>query len=233
MADTESNIISLRKRALSGLVKLTGGLAVLLFLPALTFHFWQAWAYITLFCVATFSIIQYFLIHDPTLVERRLRAGASAETEPAQKKIQTINTLLAAIIYIISGLDKHFHWGRAMPVARCITGLAGVAGGLYLIFKVFEVNTFTSGIVETTENQKVIDTGLYQYVRHPMYSGAVLIFIATPFALGSYPALLPVLALLFMIDLRLRHEEKYLQKHLNGYTGYLQKTKYRLIPGIY
>lgn len=233
MFETGSDISLLRRRALSGLIKMTLALAVLLFLPAFTLHFWQAWAYLAVFCVATLSIIQYFMVHDRALIERRMRAGASAETDVVQKKIQTVNTLLAAILYILPGLDKHFQWSKPMPEAFCIAGLTGVAIGFYIIFKVFQVNTFTSGVIEKAKNQKVIDTGLYSYVRHPMYSGAVLLFLATPFALGSYIGLVPVLPLIFMIDVRLRHEERYLQKNLSDYTSYLQKTKYRLIPGIY
>jgi protein-S-isoprenylcysteine O-methyltransferase Ste14 len=207
-------------------------LALLLFLPAWSLHFWQAWIYWTLFSFAVLFLTLYFLKYDPALIERRMKAGPLAEQEKSQKIIQTIVVMLMCITFVIPGFDHRFHWS-SVPTSAVMTADALVLVGFLIIFFVFKENSYAAGTVQVEAHQHVISTGPYRWVRHPMYVGAVFMFLATPVALGSFWALPPAFCLVGMIAIRLLEEEKYLTKNLCGYDAYRHKVRYRLIPYVW
>jgi protein-S-isoprenylcysteine O-methyltransferase Ste14 len=219
-------------KSVSGLIGLLAIMGALIFLPAWTVNYLQAWLYLLTFAISTILITIYLFINDQKLLERRLNAGSAAEKEKSQKTIQTIASGCFCLIYIIAGLDRHFNWSN-IPIYISLLANIFVILGFYIVFLVFKENSYTSAIIEVDKEQKVISTGMYGIVRHPMYFGAMLMLIASSIALGSYWALLSVAALGFAIIARLLNEEKFLTKNLSGYDEYCEKVKYHLIPFIW
>jgi protein-S-isoprenylcysteine O-methyltransferase Ste14 len=156
-------------------------MAVMLFAPAWTLHFWEAWVFWLLFSVLSAVVTFYFLKHDPGLVESRLKVGPSAEHEKSQKIIQTLTAILWCALIIVPGIERHFHSAR-FPAALVFVGDALVAAGYYIIFLALRENRWAASIIEVRPGQSVIFTGPYRIVRHPMYSGGVLMILATPLA---------------------------------------------------
>lgn len=154
------------------------------------------------------------------------------EKEEKQKSIQIFTTIFFFIGFIIPGLDYRYHWSN-VPVILVIAANAIVLSGYIFVFFVFRENSYASRIIEVEKGQKVITTGPYALVRHPMYLGVLLMFLFTPLALGSYWALFFFLPLLPLIVLRILNEEEVLLRELPGYEEYCMKTKYRLIPFIW
>ena len=207
-------------------------IAVLLFLPAWTLHFWQAWLFWMVFTAAQLTITLYFLRTDPHLIENRLKAGPRAESRPAQKLILFFAVILSLALVILPGLDHRFGWS-VVPVPLLLLGDLGVVAGMSITFFVFRANTHAAATVKVEENQQVISTGLYGIVRHPMYFGALVLFIATPLALGSFWTILVVPLLFAVLALRLLDEERFLRANLPGYTAYCQKVRFHLIPFLW
>ena len=207
-------------------------IAVLLFLPAWTVHFWQAGLFWIVFTAAQLTITLYFLRTDPHLIENRLRAGPRAESRPAQKLILFFAVILSPALVILPGLDHRFGWS-VVPVPLVLLGDLGVVAGMSITFFVFRANTHAAATVKVEENQQVISTGLYGIVRHPMYFGALVLFIATPLALGSFWTILVVPLLFAVLALRLLDEERFLRANLPGYTAYCQKVRFHLIPFLW
>jgi protein-S-isoprenylcysteine O-methyltransferase Ste14 len=222
----------LTRRAFKGLAILIAALAVSVFLPALTLAWWQAWLYLSVFAGATFAITAYLLEHDPELVAHRLRAGPTAEREPRQKLIQGILSVAFVLLFIVPGLDHFFGWSR-VPNAVALTADVAVAVGFWIVFRTFLENSFASSIIEVREGQRVITTGPYAIVRHPMYAGALLLLAATPLALGSWWGLILLIPAIAGIIWRLIDEERFLVSGLSGYAEYCRATPYRLIPAIW
>jgi protein-S-isoprenylcysteine O-methyltransferase Ste14 len=223
---------SIKQKAFSGFLFLTIMLGLSIFLPARTFNYRQGWIYFIIFILSCLLITIYFFKKDPDLIQRRLKAGPAAEKEKSQKIIQAFSSIFFVSIFIISGLDYHSGWS-CVPLMLSIAGDILSAVGFIIIFFVFKENSYTSSIIEVGDEQKVISTGLYGMVRHPMYSGAFLMLLFTPFALGSYWGLIPVIGIILTIILRLLEEEKYLMKNLPGYKEYMEKVRFRLIPGVW
>jgi protein-S-isoprenylcysteine O-methyltransferase Ste14 len=223
---------NLNIRAFQGLAKLIVLLALLLFLPAWNIYYWQAWAFLAVFGICVLMITIYLMRKDAKLLERRMSIGSAAEKEKSQKLIQAIAASAFVAIFVISSLDHRFEWSM---VASYVVGLGDVlvALGLFIVFLVFKENTFTSAIIEIDTTQKVISTGPYAWVRHPMYTGAFIMLLGVPLALGSRWGLLPVLVVMAVIVWRLREEEKFLVKNLPGYVEYKNKLAYRLIPFVW
>ena len=223
---------SINRRAYFGLFCLLVIMGVLFFLPAGTFNFWQAWVYLIIFGTSSLLITLFLMKKDVELLKRRLNAGAAAENEKTQKIIQAFAQLIFTGIMIVPGFDHRYAWSD-VPIYLVIAGDAFVAFGFFIVFLVFKENSFTSAIIEIAENQKVISTGPYKFVRHPMYSGALLLLVFTPLALASFWAFPFVVLMIIIIIYRLLDEEKFLSKNLDGYESYCRKTHFRLIPRIW
>jgi protein-S-isoprenylcysteine O-methyltransferase Ste14 len=225
-------MINLLIRAFGGLVFLVAVLALALFIPAGTLAYWQAWLFLAVWTVCIVLITGYLVRKDPALLERRVQAGPVAETSRTQQIIQSIAGLSFLLIFVMSGLDFRFHWS-SVPAALVIVAELVVALGLYFVFLVFRENSFTSATIEVAAEQKVVSTGPYALVRHPMYAGALLMMIFVPIALGSWVGVLFTLPLIVAIVVRLLDEEKVLAQSLPGYTDYTQKVRYHLIPYVW
>jgi protein-S-isoprenylcysteine O-methyltransferase Ste14 len=223
---------SIKRKAFLGFINLIVLMGLFLFLPAWSLKFWQAWIYLFIFGTSSLLITFFLMKKDMELLQRRLSAGPGAEKEKSQKFIQAVAGIAFISILVVPGFDHRFGWSN-VPLYLLITGDVFVATGFFIIFLVFKENSYTSGIIETAKGQAVVSTGPYAIIRHPMYSGALLMLLFTPIALGSFWGLLVFLPMLIAIIWRLLDEEKYLSKNLPGYTDYCQKTVYRLIPTIW
>ncbi len=223
---------TLNKKAIEGLLQFVSVLALLIFLPAWTISYWQAWIFLAVFTTSVLAITVYLMRYDPKLLERRVNAGPGAEKERKQKIIQSIASLAFIAIIVLPGLDHHFGWS-IVPTSVAIVGDGLVALGLLCIYFVFKANSFTSATIETATEQKVISTGPYALIRHPMYSGAFVMLVGIPLALGSWWGLLAVVPMVIVITWRLLDEEAFLGKNLPGYEEYRKKVKYRLLPLIW
>jgi protein-S-isoprenylcysteine O-methyltransferase Ste14 len=214
---------------LRSLVVGVAALGLLLFLPAGTLDYWQAWILIAVFVLGSNALGLYLATHDPELLERRKQAGPQAETRLAQKII--ISVLIVALIamLVLSALDHRFGWSD-VPALVSLAGDVLVALGLYITFLVVKENTFSGANIKVFRDQKVISTGPYALVRHPMYSGTLLFTLASPPALGSWWGFLPALLVIPMLVWRIFDEEKLLNAELPGYADYARKVRYRLVP---
>jgi protein-S-isoprenylcysteine O-methyltransferase Ste14 len=204
-------------------------MGLMLFLPAGTLDYWQAWIYFGVLLIPVSFVVFYFLKNDPELLERRMRMK---EKEQKQKTIQIFGIIIFLIGFITCGLDYRYHWSN-VPVYLIIVANAIVLSGYIFVFLVLRENSYASRIIEVEEDQKVITTGPYAIVRHPMYLGVLVMYLFTPFALGSYWAIIFFLPLIPLLVSRLLYEEEMLLRELPGYKEYCQKTRYHLIPFIY
>jgi protein-S-isoprenylcysteine O-methyltransferase Ste14 len=223
---------ALRKKTI---IKTTGFLIVLwilLFVPAGSINYWQGWIFWSVFSLAVIAVTVYFLEKDPKLMESRLDAGPAAEKEKNQKIIQLFSSVSWLFVLIVPGLDYRFRWST-VPVPLVIFADVCVIIGFWIVFLVFKENSYASAIIKVRKEQKVISTGPYTIIRHPMYAGAALLVGVMPFALGSWWAFPFVLLMGIGVILRLLQEEKYLSENLPGYNEYCKKTGYRLIPFIW
>jgi protein-S-isoprenylcysteine O-methyltransferase Ste14 len=219
-------------QALAGLAALAVFLWLVLFLPAGSLDYWQAWVYWVVFLICVTAISVYFLRKDLTLIANRLKAGPAAEKEKSQKLAQVFIGLFFILLILIPSIDHRFHWS-SVPLYLVVAGDVFVVVGLLIVFLVFRENSHTSAIIEINKGQKVVSTGPYGVVRHPMYSGALLMLFFTPLALGSFLGLVAFFPMVAAIALRLREEEKFLTKNLSGYDEYRQKVRHRLIPFVW
>jgi protein-S-isoprenylcysteine O-methyltransferase Ste14 len=223
---------TLNKKAFIGLLQLIIALAALLFLPAWTLNYWQAWVFLAVFSASVLAVTLYLMKNDPQLLERRVNAGPGAEQQRSQKVIQSLASLAFIAMFILPALDHRFAWST-VPLAVVVIGNLLVAVGLLIVFLVFKENTFTSAVIAVGAEQKIISSGPYAVVRHPMYIGALIMLAGVPLALGSWWGLLMVIPMVVVIILRLLEEEKFLVKNLAGYPEYRQKVKYRLVPFVW
>jgi len=206
--------------------------AVLLFAPAGTLAYWQAWLYGFVFIAGTAALSVYFLKHDPELVRRRMNAGPRAETEPAQKIIMVLILSGFLLLIIVPGIDHRWH-GSDVPAWLVLAANALVALSFVAFFAVMKQNSYAASTIRVEAGQPVISTGLYGIVRHPMYSGSLLLLFFTPPALGSYWGLPVSVAMLPTLIWRLLDEERFLKLNLPGYADYCRMTRYRLIPFLW
>lgn len=223
---------SLILKSSAGLAFLLLVLALALFLPVGSLRFWQAWVYLAVFAVCSLLITAYLLKYDQRLLASRVKAGPAAETQKSQQVIQSLAGLFFMGLFVVAGLDYRFQWSSVGPIVSLIAD-GFVALGFLLVFLVFRENSYTSAVIEVAQEQKVIDTGPYHLVRHPMYSGASLLLLFTPLALGSWVALPLAVGLILVLVVRLQEEEKFLSANLAGYEAYRQKVHYRLMPLIW
>ena len=207
-------------------------LGVLLFLPAGTFHYWQAWAFIVVFMITLTVFGVYFSIKDPALMERRKQAGPAAEQSTLQKIVATLAFASLVGLFVLGGLDHRFGWS-AMPSFVVWFGDVLVVVVFFLYYLVFKANSFGASNIRVEENQRVASAGPFSFIRHPMYSVGVLFFAAIALGLGSWWTLLLIVVAIPVLVLRILDEEKLLEKELPGYKKYEQKVRYRLIPYIW
>lgn len=224
--------MKLAARTILGFANLILLLAIALFAPAGTLHFWQAWLYLLLFASCSAAITIYLWKRDQVLLSRRVSAGPIAERTRAQRIIQFFASIGFLAVLIVPSLDRRFSWSH-VPLWTVLSGDILVVLGFYIVFKVFSVNTFTSGTVEVVEHQTVISTGPYASVRHPMYSGALVMLLGTPLALGSWWGLVAFVLMIAIVVIRLLDEEKLLLAELAGYGNYVSSVKYRLVPLVW
>jgi protein-S-isoprenylcysteine O-methyltransferase Ste14 len=218
--------------AIASIVRLVSGIVIIgafLFWPAGTFNYWQAWAWLGSLFIPMIVSFVYLIKRDPALLERRVR---TKETRPQQKWIILLSTIYFTIIFILPGFDKRLGWSH-LPVWLIIAAdlLVVVSYALYTL--VLQTNSFASRIIEVEKGQQVITTGPYAYVRHPMYLAMILMMTATPLALGSFWAFVPSIGLIPILGARAINEEELLVTDLPGYREYMQKTRYRLFPGVW
>ena len=223
---------NLGARAFLALIILAVVMGLLLFIPAGGIHYWEAWVYLSIFTGASFIITVYLMITDRALLERRMKGGPAAETRPAQKLIMLVVSIAFVALLVVPGLDHRFGWSR-VPLAVTTAGNLMVATGFFLIALVYRENTFTSATIEIAAGQKVISSGPYAIVRHPMYASASLYLLGTPIALGSYWALLPVAAMIPFLIWRVFDEEHLLATGLPGYIEYQKRVPFRLLPFVW
>jgi protein-S-isoprenylcysteine O-methyltransferase Ste14 len=223
---------NLNARAWLALAVLTVVVGLLLFVPAGTVRYWQAWLYLSVFTGASVLTTVYLMRRDPALLERRMRGGPTAEKQPAQKFIMLCTSIGFIALLVVPAFDHRFGWST-VALGGVVAGDALVATGFYLISMVYRENTFTSATIEVAENQKVISTGPYAIVRHPMYASASLYLLGTPLALGSYWGLVPIAAMMPFLIWRLVAEERFLARNLPGYTEYQKRVRRRLVPLVW
>jgi protein-S-isoprenylcysteine O-methyltransferase Ste14 len=220
---------NLARKTVLGFTQLVAALGILLFAPAWTLDYWQAWLYLFVFAASSALITIYLWKKDPKLLSRRIDAGPRAENEKSQKLIQLLASFVFLGAMILPSLDHRFSWS-AVPLPVVVAGDVLTALGFLIVFLVFKENTFTAATIVVTPNQKVVSTGPYAVVRHPMYSGALVMLFGTPLALGSWWGLLMFIPMIFTIAWRARDEERFLFNNLSGYKEYCQIVRYRLVP---
>jgi protein-S-isoprenylcysteine O-methyltransferase Ste14 len=204
----------------------------MLFFPAGTFNYWQAWVFLGVVGIAAWIPAVYLLRMNPAALEARMRGGPTAEARTAQRVIIAGLYLSLAAMVVVSALDHRFGWSP-VPTAICVVGDVLVAVGLGVVALVIIQNSYASATVQVQADQHVVSTGLYGLVRHPMYTGNVIMMVGIPLALGSYWGLVFVVPGLVVLASRIRDEEKLLQKELDGYHEYTQKVRYRLMPAMW
>ena len=213
-------------------IRLIGGIVVvgmILFLPAGTFSYWQAWVYLGVLFIPMILFAAYMLKKKPSLLKRRLRMN---EKENQQKLVIVLSSVIILIIFILPGFDQRFNWST-VPIWLVLVAVLGVLGGYILYALTIITNDFAARTVDVEDEQKVISNGVYGVVRHPMYVAMIFIFIFTPLALGSFWAIIPALIFPFILMARIKNEEKLLKNELPGYEEYCRKVQYRLLPGVW
>jgi len=223
------------KVAVQLLASTIGGIVfmgVLLFLPAGTFDYWQAWVFIAVFIVGTMVPTVYLAVKYPDAFQRRLKSGPWAETRWVQRLI-TVGIILSVVAMgVVSALDHRFGWST-VPTAVVVIGNVLVLAGLLLSEVVIIQNNYAAATITVEKEQPVVSTGLYGIVRHPMYVGALIMIAGMPLALASYWGLLLIIPGFLVFAARITDEEKALHQELDGYDEYTEKVHYRLVPGVW
>jgi protein-S-isoprenylcysteine O-methyltransferase Ste14 len=206
--------------------------ALLLFVPAGTPRYWQAWVYLAVFFGPSAVGTRYLMKNDPALLRRRLRGGPTAEKETSQKIIMSFISIGYVALLVVSALDHRFGWSRPSALLTIAADVL-ILLGLYIVSLVYRENSYSSATIEVAADQRVISTGPYAVVRHPMYAGSFLYLLATPLALGSWWGLLAVAGMAPFFAWRLFDEERLLKEKLPGYADYCSRTRWRLMPGVF
>jgi protein-S-isoprenylcysteine O-methyltransferase Ste14 len=219
-------------KAFAGILQLFVILGLTIFLPAWTLDYWQAWIVVAVFFSCTLAVTVYLMKNDPKLLERRVKAGVGAEQEKSQNIIQAFAAVAFIGLFVVSALDHRFGCSTVPPYLVALGDIL-IMVGFYLVFLVFKENSFASGTIEVGEEQRVICTGPYALVRHPMYVGALVMLVGVPLALGSLWGLAAIIPMSVVLVARLLDEEKFLARNLEGYCEYQSKVRHRLLPLIW
>lgn len=222
----------LGRRAAAANAKFLVALAIIVFLAAGTLAYWQGWLFLAVFAAWSAGTSIYFYYRDPALLEKRMRAGPGAETEPVQKRIQLFTSVVMVALIVVSVLDYRFGWS-IVPVWAVIVGNLLISAGFLFVVFVLRENTFASATIQVSADQHVISTGPYALVRHPMYAAVLPLASGIPLALASWWGLLIVPLIFIGLILRLIDEEHHLCRDLPGYDDYRREVRYRLFPGIW
>ena len=204
-------------------------IGLLLFIPANTINYWNGWLFMGLLFIPMFIAGIFMLIKSPDLLRKRLNAK---EKENEQKQVILFSGLMFLSGFIIAGLNYRYNWITIPNSVVIISSIMFVLA--YILYaEVLRENTYLSRTIEVQENQKVVDTGLYGVVRHPMYAATILLFLSMPLILGSIISFVIFLIYPFLIAKRMKNEEEVLERELNGYSDYKKKVKYKVIPFIW
>jgi protein-S-isoprenylcysteine O-methyltransferase Ste14 len=223
---------SLYLKAFGGLAVLFLIMASLLFVAAGTLHYWQGWLFLAVYFLASLAITLYLINNNRALLARRMSGGPFAEKEPAQRIIMALVSIGFVGLILLPAIDHRFGWSH-LSIPAVLAGNALVLLGWLGIFFVFRENSFASATIESTEDQRVISTGLYAWVRHPMYATLLLMLLGMPVALGSWWGVLIVVAIVPALIWRLTDEERFLVNHLPDYSEYQRRVRYRLLPRVW
>ena len=220
------------KLFIQAIIKFTLGITIigiLIFAPAQTINYWNGWLLMGLLFIPMFIAGIIMIIKSPNLLEKRLNAK---EKEKEQKKVILYSGLMFLSGFIIAGLNYRYNWIMIPNIVVTISSIIFILA--YIIYaEVLRENEYLSRTIEVQENQKVIDTGLYGIVRHPMYGATILLFLTMPLILGSIISFVIFLIYPFIISKRIKNEEEVLERELVGYTEYKNKVKYKMIPFIW
>lgn len=219
-------------RAWSNTLRVLLMLGMLLFLPAGTLHYWQAWMYWAIYAAALCFNTAYFLARDPSLIARRLHAGPTAETSPSQRRIQAMTAICLLLMFVLAGLQRRYSW-PSLPAMASVIAAGVFVLSLAIVFVVFKQNSFAGSTVNVEHGQTIATRGLYGVVRHPMYSASAITFLVTPVALGATWSWIGAVSATVAMMLRLRDEERQLQQGLPGYADYCRAVRFRLFPGLW
>lgn len=207
-------------------VLIVGGL---LFIPAKSFEYWNGWLFMGLLFIPMFIAGVILMMKNPELLRKRLNAK---EQENEQKWVLLFSGLMFIAGFIVAGLNYKYKWIEVPNIVVIIASILFIIA--YILYaEVLRENTYLSRTIEVQDNQKVIDTGLYGIVRHPMYAVTILLFLTMPLVLGSIISFIIFLTYPFIIGKRIKNEEKILEKDLKGYTEYKKKVKYKVIPFVW
>ena len=222
---TKKLVTTVLARCISGVILVF----LLIFLPAGTLRFANGWLLMGVLFIPMLIAGFVMMARNPKLLEKRLKVD---EKQKEQKTVIAISALMFVCGFVVAGLDFRFGW-FLLPKAATITATATFLLAYLLYAEVLRENTYLSRTVEIQENQKVIDTGLYSVVRHPMYASSVVLFLSMPLILGSVYSFIIFLVYPFVIAKRIKHEEELLEKELEGYKEYKTKVKYKLVPFVW
>lgn len=218
-----------------GLLSATLGLiafGLLLFVPAGTTHYWRGWVFLAVFAVFTWIPTIYLIRTNPAALERRMQAGPKAETRPLQRILITIVFIAFPATFVVSALDWRYGWSQ-VPAPVSVIGDVLIGIGLGVAMLVISQNGYAAANVRVEKGQTLVSTGLYGLVRHPMYTGNVVLMLGIAPALGSYWGLFLLVPGILVLVLRIRDEEAMLTSELNGYREYTQRVRYRLLPHVW
>jgi protein-S-isoprenylcysteine O-methyltransferase Ste14 len=228
----EESSKALKSQAFLGLGALAAIVGGVLFAAAGTLRYAEAWVFLATFFGSSLSVTVYLMRRDPGLLARRVKGGPAAEQRPAQRLIQRLASGAFLAILAVPALDHRLGWSH-VPLPLVAGGDVLVGLGFFVVFLVFKENSYAASVVEVDAAQKLIDTGPYALVRHPMYAGALVLLGGTPLALGSFWGLAALPPFVAVIIWRLLDEEALLAQQLPGYAAYRSKTRYRLIPFVW
>jgi protein-S-isoprenylcysteine O-methyltransferase Ste14 len=210
----------------------TAMFGAMLFWPAGTFNYWQAWVFLVVFALSTLIPSLYLLRTNPAALERRMRTGPLAESRPVQKAVIVVAFLSLVALIVVSVLDHRYGWSP-VPAAISLVGDVLVAVGLGICMLVVIQNGYAASTITVESGQKLVSTGLYALVRHPMYTGTIIMMLGVPLALGSYWGLVFVIPGMLGLAVRIGDEEQLLKQELDGYSEYAQQVHYRLVPYVW